>query len=218
MNIKNFRGDFNYTILQRGQLYLRNKKLKKINHDVKGNYRFIVSGTEDYTVTASISPEGELSVLSCDCPYDGGYCKHLACALLYLDGIYDKSISNRSSSYAGMLITKYSEKAALSAQSGGKVRLVPELAVTYKGLGFTLKIGREKLYVVSNIEDLYQNFRIGVHKKYGKDLEFTHSPDMLDEQSAALLELAFGIYERSDHYYDSKRSFPLYGHDAVRFF
>ena len=117
-----------------------------------------------------------------------------------------------------MLITKYSEKAALSAQSGGKVRLVPELAVTYKGLGFTLKIGREKLYVVSNIEDLYQNFRIGVHKKYGKDLEFTHSPDMLDEQSAALLELAFGIYERSERYYDSKRSFPLYGHDAVRFF
>lgn len=116
MNIKNFRGDFNYTILQRGQLYLRNKKLKKINHDVRGNYHFIVSGTENYTVTASISPEGELTELSRDCPYDGGYCKHLACALLYLDGIYDKSISNRSSAYAGMLITKYSEKAALSAQ------------------------------------------------------------------------------------------------------
>lgn len=218
MNIKYFRRDFNYTILQRGQQYLRNKKLKKINYDEKGNYLFTVSGTEEYTVTASISPEGELSGLSCDCPYDGGYCKHLACALLYLDSIYDKSISNRSSAYAGMLITKYSEKAALSAQSGGKVRLVPELAVTYKGLGFTLKIGREKRYVVSNIEDLYQNFRIGVHKKYGKDLEFTHSPDMLDEQSAALLELAFGIYERSGHYYDSRRSFPLYGQDAVRFF
>lgn len=218
MNIKNFRGYFNYTILQRGQLYLRNKKLKKKSCDGKGNYRFIVSGTEDYTVTASITPEGELSGLSCDCPYDGGYCKHLACALLYLGSIYDKSISNRSSAYAGMLITKYSEKAALSAQAVGKVRLVPELAVTYKGLAFTLKIGREKLYVVSNIEDLYHNFCIGVHKKYGKDLEFTHSPDMLDEQSAALLELAFGVYERSDHYYDSKRSFPLTGLDAVRFF
>lgn len=218
MNIKNFRVYFNYTILQRGQLYLRNKKLKKITCDGKGNYSFIVSGTEEYIVTASISPEGELSRLSCDCPYDGGYCKHLACALLYLGSIYDKSISNRSSAYAGMLITKYSEKAALSAQAVGKVRLVPELAVTYKGLAFTLKIGREKLYVVSNIEDLYHNFCIGVHKKYGKDLEFTHSPDMLDEQSAALLELAFGLYERSDHYYDSKRSFPLTGLDAVRFF
>ncbi|MGN1340434.1 MAG: SNF2 helicase associated domain-containing protein, partial [Oscillospiraceae bacterium] len=218
MNIKNFRGDFNYTILQRGQLYLRNKKLKKTTCDDRGNYRFIVSGTEDYIVTASISPEGELSGLSCDCPYDGGYCKHLACALLYLDSIFDKSISDSSSAYAKMLITRYSEKAALSAQSGEKVRLVPELAVTYKGLGFTLKIGREKLYVVSNIEDLYHNFRIGAHKKYGKDLEFTHSLDVLDEQSAALLELAFGLYERSDHYYDSKRSFPLTGLDAVRFF
>ena len=56
MNIVNFRGDFNYTILQRGQLYLRNKKLKKITTDDRGNYRFIVSGTEDYIVTASISP------------------------------------------------------------------------------------------------------------------------------------------------------------------
>lgn len=218
MNIKNFRGDFNYKILERGRLYLQNYKLKKITCDGKGNYSFIVSGTEEYTVTASISPDGELSGLSCDCPYDGGYCKHLACALLYLDSIFDKSISNRSSAYAGMLITKYSEKAALSAQAGGKVRLVPELAVTYKGLAFNLKIGREKLYVVSNIEDLYHNFRIGAHKKYGKDLEFTHSLDMLDEQSAALLELAFGLYERSDRYNDSKRSFPLAGLDAVRFF
>lgn len=64
MNIKNFRGDFSYTILQRGQLYLRNKKLKKITCDGSGNYRFIVSGTEDYVVTASITPEGELSGLS----------------------------------------------------------------------------------------------------------------------------------------------------------
>lgn len=218
MNIKNFRGDFNYKILERGRLYLQNYKLKKITCDGKGNYSFIVSGTEEYTVTASISPDGELSGLSCDCPYDGGYCKHLACALLYLDSIFDKSISNRSSAYAGMLITKYSEKAALSAQAGGKVRLVPELAVTYKGLAFNLKIGREKLYVVSNIEDLYHNFRIGAHKKYGKELEFTHSLDMLDEQSAALLELAFDICEHSGRFYDGKRSFLLKGLDAVRFF
>ena len=72
MNIKNFRGDFNYKILERGRLYLQNYKLKKITCDGKGNYSFIVSGTEEYTVTASISPDGELSGLSCDCPYDGG--------------------------------------------------------------------------------------------------------------------------------------------------
>ena len=36
------------------------KKLKEITYDDRGNYRFIVSGTEIYTVTASITPEGEL--------------------------------------------------------------------------------------------------------------------------------------------------------------
>lgn len=218
MNIKNFRGDFNYTILERGRLYLRNKQLKKIICDDNKNYCFMVSGTEDYTVTVSISPEGELSGLSCDCPYDKGYCKHLACALLYLDSIYDKSISNRSSAYAGMLIKRYSEKAAISAQTGGKIRLVPELTSTYEGLKFSLKIGREKLYVVNDIFDLYMSFQSRTHKKYGKELEFTHSPDILDEQSNELLELSYGIAGRSRSSYDQKRSFELYGQDAVRFF
>lgn len=40
-------------------------------------------------VTASITPEGELSGLSCDCPYDRGYCKHLAAAFIYLESIFD---------------------------------------------------------------------------------------------------------------------------------
>lgn len=40
-------------------------------------------------VTASITPEGELSGLSCDCPYDRGYCKNLAAALIYLESIFD---------------------------------------------------------------------------------------------------------------------------------
>lgn len=218
MNIKNFRSDFSYTILERGRLYLRNKKLKKTTCDDRGNYSFIVSGTEDNTVTASITPEGELSGLSCDCPYDRGYCKHLAAALLYLDSIYDKSISNHSSAYAGMLISRYSEKAALSAQAGGKIRLVPEVIPTYEGLKYSLKIGREKLYVVNDIFDLYMAFQNRTHKKYGKELEFTHSPDLLDEQSAALLELSYYIGEHSGRYYDGKRSFLLNGQDAVRFF
>lgn len=90
VNIRTYKGDFSYAIFQRGQIYFRQKKLKEVIRDVKGNYRFIVEGTKNYNVTASITPEGELSGLSCDCPYDRGYCKHLAAALIYLESIYDK--------------------------------------------------------------------------------------------------------------------------------
>ena len=167
VNIRTYKGDFSYAIFQRGQIYYRQKKLKEVIRDVKGNYRFIVEGTKNYNVTASITPEGELSGLSCDCPYDRGYCKHLAAALIYLESIYDKTISNRSSNYARGLIRHYTERAVINAQEHG-IRLVPELEATFEGLKYSLKIGREKLYVVNDIYDMYQAFQGRLNKKYGK--------------------------------------------------
>ena len=217
VNIRTYKGDFSYAIFQRGQIYYRQKKLKEVIRDVKGNYRFIVEGTKDYNVTASITPEGELSGLSCDCPYDRGYCKHLAAALIYLESIYDKTISNRSSNYARGLIRHYTERAVINAQEHG-IRLVPELEATFEGLKYSLKIGREKLYVVNDIYDMYQAFQGRLNKKYGKELEFVHSPEVLDEQSSALLELTFSICMTFKEGADRKRRFLIQGQDAVRFF
>ena len=217
MNIRTYKGDFSYAIFQRGQIYYRQKKLKEVTCDGSGNYRFIVEGTKNYNVTASITPEGELSGLSCDCPYDRGYCKHLAAALIYLESIYDKTISNRSSNYARGLIRHYIERAVINAQEHG-IRLVPELEATFEGLKYSLKIGREKLYVVNDIYDMYQAFQGRLNKKYGKELEFVHSPEVLDEQSSALLELTFSIFMSLKEGADRKRRFLIYGQDAVRFF
>ena len=217
MNIKDFDDNFSITILRRGYDYYRNYRLKKVICDGKGNYRFVIAGTHLYNATVSIAPDGELSGLSCDCPYDVGYCKHLAVALIYLKGIYESDISNRSSKQVGMLIQKYTEKAAISAQEHG-VRLVPELIGTDEELKYSLKIGREKLYVVRDICEVYQAFRRGESKKYGKELEFIHSPEMLDERSSELLELTFNIYQRSGNRFDGRRKFLLLGQDAVRFF
>ena len=217
MNIRTYKGDFSYAIFQRGQIYYRQKKLKEVTCDGSGNYRFIVEGTKNYNVTASITPEGELSGLSCDCPYDRGYCKHLAAALIYLESIYDKTISNRSSNYARGLIRHYTERAVINAQEHG-IRLVPELEATFEGLKYSLKIGREKLYVVNDIYDMYQAFQGRLNKKYGKELEFVHSPEVLDEQSSALLELTFSIFMTFKEGADRKRRFLIQGQDAVRFF
>ena len=64
VNIRTYKGDFSYAIFQRGQIYYRQKKLKEVIRDVKGNYRFIVEGTKNYNVTASITPKARPPGLS----------------------------------------------------------------------------------------------------------------------------------------------------------
>ena len=49
--------------------------------------------------------------------------------------------------------------------------------VTYDELKYSLKIGRERLYIVNDIYEMYQDFRSGQTKKYGKELEFIHNPE-----------------------------------------
>ena len=66
--------------------------------------------------------------------------------------------------------------------------------------------------------DMYQAFQGRLNKKYGKELEFVHSPEVLDEQSSALLELTFSIFMTFKEGADRKRRFLIYGQDAVRFF
>ena len=57
MNIRTYKGDFSYAIFQRGQIYYRQKKLKEVIRDVKGNYRFIVEGTKNYNVIPDAVPD-----------------------------------------------------------------------------------------------------------------------------------------------------------------
>ena len=52
---------------------------------------------------------------------------------------------------------------------------MPELEATFEGLKYSLKIGREKLYVVNDIYDMYQAFQGRLNKKYGKELECSYT-------------------------------------------
>lgn len=223
MNIKDFRRFFNGRILQRGQTYLKEKRVGKPEHDDKGNYTFTVMGTLDYIVHIHISPEGNMSGISCDCPYDqGGYCKHIAAALLYLEKIYDSSISNQSSNNTERLISLYCRNAEIASDADKtfehKIRIVPELTDCYGKLNYSLKIGYDKMYVINDIRDVYSAFQYGQYKKYGKNLAFLHTYDMIDEQSAAILELSYNIYSTSAYGYNCRRVFTLEGINLGHFF
>ena len=67
-------------IVQRGEDYYLSGIVKNIRQD--GDiYTADVIGTEDYETSVEIVND-ELVSCSCNCPYDGGICKHVA-ALLF---------------------------------------------------------------------------------------------------------------------------------------
>lgn len=75
---------FNETILDRGEDYYLDGRVKKIQYSDNGNtVRAKVIGTEEYDVEIHFD-RSEREFMSCDCPYarDGYYCKHMA-AVLY---------------------------------------------------------------------------------------------------------------------------------------
>lgn len=80
MNIKDFRQGFDSVIYSRGEDYLVRGNVTGISRLGEGRYRACVEGTENYTVSVDIDPDGEIRKLSCTCPYAAGaHCKHKFC-------------------------------------------------------------------------------------------------------------------------------------------
>jgi len=78
MNIKNFEKYVDSTIVMRGKDYYKNRSIISLDYD-EGEWTAEVEGSEDYTVSVSVSESGDILETFCDCPYDWGtHCKHEA--------------------------------------------------------------------------------------------------------------------------------------------
>lgn len=83
MNLNNFEDHINDTILARGKNYYKNKNVEALEEIEDGEWTATVEGSDTYFVEVSLnSSTGEITGYDCDCPYDGGICKHLV-AVLY---------------------------------------------------------------------------------------------------------------------------------------
>ncbi|MFW6267584.1 MAG: SWIM zinc finger family protein [Marinilabiliaceae bacterium] len=72
------------TILARGLSYFKKGQVQEPVMLSTGEYKFVVKGTEDYTVRISLS-NGTITQYLCNCPYDmGPVCKHVAAAVFHL--------------------------------------------------------------------------------------------------------------------------------------
>ncbi len=77
MNIplNQFEQHISETILKRGLSYYKSGAVESVDEISAGEYFAVVSGSEHYEVEIKIK-NNTITNIDCDCPYDGGICKH----------------------------------------------------------------------------------------------------------------------------------------------
>ena len=71
-------------MLKRWEAYFQNGNVTELEVEGNGDWSATVEGSETYLVEISLKGKDEIIAYSCDCPYDGGICKHVVAALFRL--------------------------------------------------------------------------------------------------------------------------------------
>lgn len=84
LTLQNFQKQINNAILLRGEKYYNNGYVASIEETGEGTWIAEVEGSETYKVELTLKNGNVISDFNCDCPYDGGICKHLAAVFFAL--------------------------------------------------------------------------------------------------------------------------------------
>lgn len=82
------------------------------------------------------------------------------------------------------------------------------------------RIGKEKKYVLKNIEDFIENIEKEAHMNYGKQLAFTHTMDAFDEPSQKMIKFIQSVhaYNQFRYYGNSRRYMSVTDHKLEALF
>lgn len=167
-------------------------------------YEGVVTGNSNksYQVTAVVNRYGRVTKATCQCDYYEsyvGYCKHILAFLLQINELTNKKETDELS----LLLSYYKKYVSLDIE----IDII--FHVFKNDVGVELKIGKDKKYIIKNLNDFYDNLEHNFSFKYGKDLEFIHSLSAFDKKSKAILE---DLQEYIDYfpnepknYFDGKR-------------
>lgn len=72
-------------ILMRGEAYYESGAVSELEEVSPGEWEAVVDGTDSYNVEILLAGD-EITTWYCDCPYDGGICKHVVATLLAIRG------------------------------------------------------------------------------------------------------------------------------------
>lgn len=169
-----------------------------------------VQGTERYETFFKEKPNGHISV-NCTCPryQNTDMCKHIAASMIY----YADKTNSKTTAAARQMLDAYLQMSAPAPQSSEEpVHLIPRLnsSNSYHFRGYptlSLKVGRDKPYVVKNIQNFLRNIQNNDQVSYGKNLTFLHRMDCFDAPAQKLIALLmdqfreFQVMDSDDRYY-----------------
>ncbi len=84
LSLKNFETQTVPAILKRGEQYFSNGNVTSIEEEGNGVWCAEVEGSETYSVEVTIKSNDTIDDYCCNCPYDGGICKHVVAVLFML--------------------------------------------------------------------------------------------------------------------------------------
>ena len=217
LTLETIKSIFSVRDFQRGRAYVADDRVYNMESSFpKGllHVKCCVSGTEEYNVEFHETARGYINA-SCDCPQfaRAGRCKHLAAAMLYY--CREQEQQDKTDRYAQEMLRGYLDRSRRqNTPPEAPARLVPSLQLNYsyhKGdyPAFSFRVGRERLYVVKNIQEFLDHVDKGDTVVYGKGLTLTHSMQQFDAQSQAILAL---LKEESSHYRAFKNSYYRYAY------
>lgn len=76
LTLENFEEQVNEPILQRGKKYYQNGAIIGVEETEKNCWQAEVAGSDTYSVELKLTKKSTIKEYFCDCPYDGGTCKH----------------------------------------------------------------------------------------------------------------------------------------------
>lgn len=125
-------------------------------------------------------------------------CPHCTAVLFRLKEEFEKrnkreeEQQQEANKEAIQIMNAYEEQivySSLAANLNQSIHIEPVLEIRKKTIiALTLKVGKEKQYIVKNIAQFLEDISANVKKSYGKDLEFFHNYYSFDEASRKLID------------------------------
>ena len=86
------------------------------------------------------------------------------------------------------------------------IKFVPKLFIGHQELHAEFRLGRERLYVLKDLEAFARAMEQGAYVEYGKNLAFHHSVEVFTQESRKILELVLELISSYREYYQIGRA------------
>lgn len=207
---------FDRVIIERGRKYYEDGNIIELNRPDAKRCNALVKGTEFYRVNVELSSSGEVSSMSCTCPYARtSYCKHEAAVLMALENDY------------------------LNADTISDLKSSLEKCTKEELVEIVLASVRDEHYIISRLlynaermttTDVFKRFSLGLGEaktKYGYiNSKVAHITDEAlaevealedhTEQTRVILGILRALNEAEDSWHDDDYSFCDMMDDAAR--